>query len=327
MKLAGWLSRRGAASLTFMLATATAYPAIAQSDAAAAAELFERGRGAMKQQDYTTACAAFADSVRFDTKVGTLLNLADCEEHLGRLVIARTHWQQAANLAHALNDSRENVARQRFTAVDPRVAKLAVRVAEASPPNVTVRRDDVELGSGSLGLALPVDPGPHTITTRAPGYEDNITTVPLKEGEVKDVVVGPGPKIPPPPPPPPPAPEPPPPATGTTQTVLGIVALGLGVGGGAVGTIFGLKAKSTNDASFANNACDSSDGCTRAGLAQRSDALRDGNVSTIAFIAGGALVVTGVVLLLTTPSRRGKSSSPTAGLLVIPRAAGLEASF
>jgi hypothetical protein len=318
---------RWAASLPIAVMLAMTPAAEAQSrDAAAATELFEKGRSAMKQQDYATACAAFDESFRFDTKVGTLLNLADCEEHVGKLVSARAHWQQAIDLAHAGRDARESVAKQRFAAVDPRVAKLAVLLVPEAPQGVTVRRDDVELGTGSLGVALPMDPGQHTIVVGAPGYEEKTVTVPVAESEVKTVVVGPGAKLPPPPPPPPPvAPEPPRSSFGA-QKVLGIVAVGVGVAGGALGIVFGLKAKSSNDASFANDGCDATNGCNPTGLALRTDAVRDGNISTIGFIAGGAFLVTGVVLWLTSPSRSSRAPTNT-GLVIVPRPLGLGGTF
>ena len=321
-------SRRYALAVTLLLSTSAAAPAAAQAkDTAAATELFEKGRAAMKQQDYPTACAAFADSQRFDAKVGTLLNLADCEERLSRLISARAHWQQAANLAHAMGDARENVARQRFMALDPHVAKLAVRLAANAPPGCTVHRDDVDLGEGSLAVALPADPGPHSIRVSAPGYEDATTSLILREGEVQEVVVSPGAKIvvlPPPAPAAPPTPQ----ASGSGRKVLAVVTASVGVVGGAVvGTYFGLSARQANDASFVNDGCNAANSCNQAGLAQRNFALRDGNISTIAFIAGGALLATGVVLWLTAPSRSPESSRSSSALILLPGGVAVRGGF
>jgi hypothetical protein len=316
-------------ALTLLLATSLAHPAAAQSrDTAAATELFEKGRSAMKQQDYATACAAFADSQRFDAKVGTLLNLADCEERLSRLISARAHWQQAADLAHAVGDARENVARQRFMALDPRVAKLAVRLSPSAPAGAVVRRDEVELGAGSLGVALPADPGTHTIVVSAPGYDDATTKLTLGEGEVQEVVVGPGAKVASPVPPQPVVAAPPPTRPGSTQRVIGVVAASVGVAAGvAVGTYFGLTARKTNDSSYANDGCNAANMCNQAGLAERSDAVHDGNISTIAFIAGGVLAAAGVVLWLTAPSGSGEASGPSSGLILLPGGVAVRGGF
>ncbi len=326
MTWSGRLPLRCTRATLLVLGSLVALPAAAQTrDPAAATELFNKGRSAMKQQDFATACAAFADSARFDPKVGTLLNLADCEEHLGKLVSARAHWQQAADLALANHDARENVARQRFMAIDPRVAKLVVRLAPQAPPGAVVRRDEVELGVGSLGVPLPADPGPHTVVVSAPGFETSTTTLTLNEGDVREVVASPGASLTPIAPPAPPVPRAPA-RSGTTQKVLAVVSAAVGAGGLAVGTIFGVNAHAANDASFADNACDAMGGCTSAGLAKRSEALTDGNVSTIAFIAGGALMAAGVVLWLTAPGGSG-ATAPRTGLLVSPGAVGMQGSF
>jgi hypothetical protein len=311
-----------------LLVTSVAPQARAEArDTAAATELFSKGRAAMKQQDFATACAAFADSQRFDPKVGTLLNLADCEEHLGHLVSARSHWQQAIDLAHSGSDSRESIARQRFGAVDPRVAKLSVKLAPDAPADAAVKRDDVDLGPGSLGVALPVDPGAHIIVVTADGYDGKTTTVSLTDGEVSEILVGPGAKHPPPPPPPPPAAPGPPPSSWSTQKTLAIVSTGLAAAGVAVGTTFGFMAKSANSASLANGACDANNGCLPAGLSNRDDAVRDGNVSTIAFVAGGAFLATGVVLWIIAPSRSHAEARPSASMWTVPGGAVLGGLF
>ena len=290
-----------AVSLT-LCAAAPRARAQTNKDAAAATELFDKGRQAMKQLDYATACAAFADSQRFDAKVGTLLNLADCEEHISRLVSARAHWQQAADLAHALGDPRETVARQRFTALDPRVAKLGVRLSPQAPPGSVVRRDDVELGAGSLGVLLPADPGVHLVAVSAKGYADASTQVTLGEGDVQEVVVAPGAKLAP-VPVAAPAVAPEAPSTWTGRKTLGVAMLGVGVVGGAVvGTLFGISAKSANDRSKTNDDCSPANLCNMTGLDARNQAVLDGNVSTVAFAAGGAIAIAGLIVWLTSPS-------------------------
>src|SRR5271155_139017 len=92
----------GVALLTLLPKIVSAQTSSAAS--AQAAELFEQGRALIARQDYRAACPKFAESDRLEPKVGTRLNLADCEEHLGQIVAARGHWQDAANLAHSLSD-------------------------------------------------------------------------------------------------------------------------------------------------------------------------------------------------------------------------------
>src|SRR5436190_7446935 len=63
-------------------------PAAAQGTAAAEA-LFNEAKKAMDSKDYETACKRFRESNRLDPAVGTMLNLAVCEEKRGHLA---TSW-------------------------------------------------------------------------------------------------------------------------------------------------------------------------------------------------------------------------------------------
>jgi tetratricopeptide (TPR) repeat protein len=335
LRRASRAARRAACAAALVAATTASKGAFAQDhDPAAATELFEKGRTAMKQRDYAKACADFADSQRLDSKVGTLLNLADCEERIGHIVSARAHWQQAADLAHAEGDAREAVAMKRFVALDPRVAKLALRLAGDAPPGAIVRRDNVELGAGSLGVGLPVDPGVHEVVVSAPGYDDSTLHVTLKEGEAQEFVVSPGPQHPTStvaPSPPPPAAAPPR-AEGSSsslpvQKTLALTAAGAGVVALVVGTVFGLEARSANDSSMSNGStagCSPDNACGSVGLGRRDDALRDGNLSTVAFVAGGGLVALGAVLWLTAPKSSAPRAGAVGGLRIVARLTGAE---
>ena len=85
----------------------------------------------------------------------------------------------------------------------------------------------------------------------------------------------------------------------------------MGVGGIAVGSIFGLQTisnKKKADETCEDTACTSNEGVTAG-----NDAHQAGTISTIAMIAGGALLAGGVVLWLTAPSR--DSATTEVGLL------------
>ena len=73
-------------------------------DAAAADALFQKGREAADKGDFATAAAKFAESQRLDPAPGTLLNLADCEEHLGQTASAWEHYKRAAETMNAGDD-------------------------------------------------------------------------------------------------------------------------------------------------------------------------------------------------------------------------------
>jgi hypothetical protein len=298
----------------------------AQSDPAAAMELFRQGREAIKAGDYAQACPKFADSLRLDEKVGTALNLAQCEEHQGQLATARAHAQRAIDLALATHDDRLALAQELFASLDRRVPRLTVVLAPGVPPDTVVKRDEVLLGVGSLGSALPVNPGAHVIVVSASGFEPRTFTVNLTEGNGARVEVSPGPKLPervtePPAPPMPATPQltTPTPATDAVSSspssslhTWGWVAGGVGIAGIAAGSVLGLAAIAKNNQS--HQTCNADNVCDPTGADERNTARTLGDASTAAFVVGAAGVAGGLVLLLISPA----PSAPTKGVTVTP---------
>src|SRR5262245_40658607 len=76
-----------------VLAIALGFPTFAVADPgiSPADALFRQARKTVKSGDYALALAQFQASHRLDPAPGTLLNIADCEEHLGRLSAALRH--------------------------------------------------------------------------------------------------------------------------------------------------------------------------------------------------------------------------------------------
>lgn len=300
-------------------------------DPAAAEALFEAGRQAAVRGDWATACPKFAESERLDPAAGTLLNLADCEEHLGHLAAAWDAWHEA--LASLLpGDDRAGQARKRAAALDARIPRLTVRLAADAPAGAVVHRDGVELGAASLGVPLPVDPGSHVVRVDASGREPASTTVTLVEGESRAVEVSAGAPVAPAPAPqaatpvpPPPSPRPIEPAASaggnptlrTTGFVLGIAGLAALAAGATTGAL-AFAQKST-----VQSHCPEPRGCDQTGL----DAAQSGHtyamVSDVTFVAGGVLLAAGAALVLLNPS----PSAPTTGLLVAPVAGGASVGF
>src|SRR5262249_26050543 len=86
----GTMRRAGVAALAVVgLAAASAFGQ--PRDKKAADALFKEGRAAFDKGDYPTACAKFEASLVVDPAIGTLLNLAVCEEKIGKLVASRKH--------------------------------------------------------------------------------------------------------------------------------------------------------------------------------------------------------------------------------------------
>jgi hypothetical protein len=291
----------------------------APSNDVAATALFDEGRKLMASHDYATACPKLAESQRLSPSGGTLLNLAECYEKNGQTASAWAAWKDAAGRANAAGKADvEKRASDRATALEPNLAKLTVTLAVGSDvPGLEVKRDGAVVGHAEFGTALPVDPGTHTVEASAPGKQpwSGKVDVAAKQKDATVTVTLVDAPAPPPPPPPPPNPAgtgtPPPPPTQpppqetsswSTQKTLAVVAGGVGVVGVAVGSIFGLRAKSKNDEALQPQNCPTSSLCTQNGLNLTNDAKSAASLSTIGFVAGGVLVAAGVVLWVTAPS-------------------------
>ena len=157
-------------------------------DPAGAEALYRSGKELAKHGDYAAACPKFAESQRHDPAPGTLLNLADCEEHVGQLARAWDHFVEAES-SLPRGDSRIAFAHERAAKLEKRVPRMVVRLVPGAPANTLTTRDAQELGPAALGVPLPVDPGEHVIATHAPGRYDARITVRIAEGETREVLV------------------------------------------------------------------------------------------------------------------------------------------
>jgi hypothetical protein len=219
--------------------------AIAQtnaSDAAIAQSLFEEGRKLMNEKKFPEACPRLERSYKLDPAPGTLLNLAVCHESIGKTATARSEFQDS--LAMAKRDNRRDrltFSQQHLKGLEGKVSTLTVTDATRAS-GLEWRLDGVKVGVESFGIALPIDPGTHTIEATAPGKQLWKTTVEVtRDGETKTLdipalVDAPVPKE---------LPQPPPPLTTVVARsrgpspwiwftigvgVLGFGALGLGGG-------------------------------------------------------------------------------------------------
>ncbi len=131
-------------------------------DPAAAQALYEEAKGFQNAGDYVQACPRFETSYRFDPAIGTLLNLADCHEHLNRIATA---WAEYIKVEEASSSqttdkakSRARFAHDHVTALAPRLARLAVVLPRVAIDGIAVTRDGVNI-TAVVGSTLPVDPG------------------------------------------------------------------------------------------------------------------------------------------------------------------------
>ena len=287
-----------------------------KTDPAAAQSLFYEARTLMQQNKFAEACPKLEESMRLDAGLGTQFNLADCNEHIGKITSAWAGFLEVAAGSKASNQAdREKLARKRAQALEPRLPKLVVEVASA-PPGLEVKRDGVAVGAAAWGSPIPVDPGSHRISATAPGKGSWEATVAATEGKVAHVAVprdlppaavaaGPAANGPQPDLAAPPAtaaasdfPSPVIEQNGATQRTAGWIVAGVGVVGVGLGAGFGLSSIAKRNDSRSHCVADQ---CDADGVGLRDDAIRNGNIATIATIAGGAAIAGGLVLVLTAP--------------------------
>jgi len=322
--------RRGVILLAFA-GCIVASPAYA-NDPAAAQALFDQAQALMRDGRWSDACPKLEESQRLDPGDGTVLHLAACREHEGKIATAWALYQDALVAAKRSNNkSRARVAQERVDFLGPRLPRLRLKVAFADKklPAFKVMRDDTAVGPALWGDAFPIDPGAHTITATADGYkkwsraidisaspDDTTVDVPLLDAEPNEKAGGTpsGSKRPE---------TPREDDRGDTQRTVGIALGAIGAAGLAAGGIFGVLALSKN--SDADEHCAPPDytRCSAAGVDAGKQSETFGTVSTIAFVAGGAFALGGLALYFTAPSHTRMGIAPA----IAPGSIGLVGRF
>lgn len=154
----------------------------AQTSEVLARSIFNEGQVALKAGRTDEACAKFQESRRLVPALGTLFNLATCEETRGRIATAVALYRELIEVAGP-GDNRVPAARQRVAALTPRVPRLTLRTrGERLAEGEHIWLDEVKLGTASVGVALQVDPGMHELRAGAEGRERR-QSFSLAEGE------------------------------------------------------------------------------------------------------------------------------------------------
>ncbi len=115
-------------------------------------------------------------------------HIATCEENLGQLVAALGGYELALAQAEGMHPDFISEVQSSIDDLRARIPKVVVERAEGSEA-AQIKLDGVQLGESSLGSETPVDPGPHTVTASAPGFEDYQNTVSVAEGSVEVISV------------------------------------------------------------------------------------------------------------------------------------------
>lgn len=295
------------------LAVLGATPARAASpdDVKRAQVLFDEGLSLMRASKFPEACPKLAESERLDPGMGTRYRLAECYEAEGKLASSWALFLRVAEEAkREQRADREEQSRQRADALRPRLPGVTIILAEPGE-DLAVTLDGIPVARADLGTRIPLDPGAHVVLVKSARRETPFQRdFTVKEAESYDLKVPPPPpERPKAPPPPPPAPAPPPAPQGPSPVrVAGLVVGGVGLAAVGVGLGLGGAAKSSWDAALAGCQGGDPSRCTASAVAQGQSADTLATTATVLTIAGGALLVGGVVAAIVAPSPKARAS-------------------
>lgn len=343
LRLSPFHSLASALAVACACSTLTSVARAQQGNQVLAQSLFEAGRQLMAQKKYAQACPKFEDSERQDPSPGTLLNLGECYEALGKTATAWARYESAATMAHTRGRNElETLAVSHANKLQGKLSKLTIQAPASPIAGLRVQLDKTDVGGASLGTAVAVDPGKHTIDASAPGYKSWSAEVTVGANGAQATAQVPAlQKLPP-----GAAPAASPNTTASkaagAETVhdlgashgpsrtLGWVVGGAGVAVAGVGAVFGILAANQASNAKSNPTLCPNKVCTPAGRQEIDSASTKALISTIGVGVGAAAVATGVVLLLISPSSQerppGGAASARITPLLGPDAAGLSLS-
>jgi hypothetical protein len=234
---------------------------------------------------------------------------------LGRMVQASERYRLVGTLPTsggelAVQQQAQADAARELRQLLPRIPSVVVLVDGGGASQVTI--DEAAVPVMLMGEHIPINPGAHRLIARR-GDEVAAADLSLGEAEHKQVLL----RFPP-------APRPraePAPSSGGAQKTLGITSLALGGAALAAGAITGVVAVNKKSSFDSNPAC-KSDMCPSSLQGEVDSYNQMRLISSISLLAGGILVGTGGILLLTLPK-----SEERVSLRVTPASVTLIGSF
>jgi hypothetical protein len=177
-----------AASLTVSAARA--------DDVANAEALFRRAKAHMAAGRHAEACPLLEESYRLDKAMGTLLNLALCNEQIGKIASAWGEFravEEQARIAVPPRQDRVDLAREHADKLEPRLSRLRIDVPDdARAPGLTIKVDGEIKGEPLWATGIVVDPGTRLVEASASGRKTRAIRVKIDdEGIVQAVTLTP----------------------------------------------------------------------------------------------------------------------------------------
>ncbi|HEX5064090.1 MAG TPA: tetratricopeptide repeat protein [Kofleriaceae bacterium] len=285
--------------------------ALAEDDPDKADKVFAEAQQLKDAGNTAEACKKFDEALSYNRNaVGTLLNVALCNEEAGKYATAVKYYTQARDLAreHNLAEHRK-AAEDKLALTSPLVSHLAIAFAEKANEMKLVIDDEVVPLDKTDDIVI--DPGSHHVVVTAPDRVPWETTVVVDKSSAKALAV---------------------PKLGYPVTVKKgrrTAAMIFGAAGGAMmlsGVALGLVARSKYNGQVGpGKACtdESPPRCDSEGYRITNDARTYGNFGTYIGIAGIAVTGVGAYLWFFGPktSERNVAVVPT----LAPESAGITA--
>jgi hypothetical protein len=181
-----------------LLPSKTAFADETDDDRKRAETLFNEARAAVTANDYATACPKFEESLKLARRAGTLFNLAQCEEHEGRLVTAVQYYKEGIVVLEP-GDPRLGPSKKQLASIEPRLPYLTVKLQGNLPPGgrVTLNGREIE----AFDKEFPVNPGRQILKVLAPKHADEVEGFFMAEAARDTKIVKVGARLPDPLPP------------------------------------------------------------------------------------------------------------------------------
>ncbi|HEX7603235.1 MAG TPA: tetratricopeptide repeat protein, partial [Polyangiaceae bacterium] len=162
-------------------------PAAAQSDSeiALAKQWFRDGEAAEKKKDWAKALDLFEKALTVKQTPQIYIRVGTLQERLGKLVEALVSYERAQEKASGAQLADVvNVAKEAAEAIRPRVPTVLLAPAQHYP-GLAVTLDGAALAPATLADKLPINPGTHKLSARAPNREGYETSFVVAEKEAK----------------------------------------------------------------------------------------------------------------------------------------------
>jgi hypothetical protein len=173
-------SRRWVSSLSLACALLGSQVPAAAQDAAAlkqARAQFQQATELEQAKNWTAALQAFREVGQVRMTPQVRFHIAVCEEGLGRLVAALGGYELALGDAEKVGMEFKGEVEENVTRLRARIPKLVIERG-AGANAAAIELDGIAVGDSSVGVEVPLDPGPHAVTAKAPNhkpFEANVT--------------------------------------------------------------------------------------------------------------------------------------------------------